>query len=56
MTLKRGLNPTKLAADAQQKDHIMAEEELNKSLGCLGSLVKDMAGATYSRAACRIEN
>ena len=30
------------------EDHVMAEEVLNDSLGCLGTLVKDTAGATHA--------
>ena len=32
------------------RDHAKAEEVLNNSLGCLGTLVKDTAGATHTLA------
>ena len=35
------------------KDHMMAEEVLNNSLGCMGDLVKDTASATYA-VSCRV--
>ena len=50
MTFMRGPCPKRNDFVVQLKDHAMAEEEevLSDSLGCLGTLIKDTAGATHA--------